>query len=190
MIEPVNNYVALLDACTVVPMPLCHTLLNLAEEPALYIPKWSEEILAEVERTLLKRNYSEGQVKRRLQAMRGSFEDAVVAGYEDLIPVMNNDPKDRHVLAAAVRAGAHVIVTQNIKHFPIEALQPYGISLATPDEFLSHQFHLEPGIVMEAIERQASDINSDVGTILKRLKLVAPSFVQAVTTARSDPRLI
>jgi predicted nucleic acid-binding protein len=186
MIEPINSYVAVLDACVLVPMPLCHTLLNLAEEPALYIPKWSEEILAEVSRVLLRLNRSEDQIKRRLTAMHTSFEDAVIEGYEDLIQVMKNDPKDRHVLAAAVRGGAHVIVTQNIKHFPLEALKPYGIARATADEFLCNQFYLEPGIAMEALEKQASDINSDVNSVLSKLKLSAPEFVRAIAVARGE----
>ena len=38
-----------------------------------------------------------------------------------------NDEKDRHVLAAAVKARASVIVTFNLKHFPPSALQPLGI---------------------------------------------------------------
>jgi hypothetical protein len=43
-----NEYAALLDACVLVPMCLCDTLLRLAEEPAMYRPLWSNEILQEV----------------------------------------------------------------------------------------------------------------------------------------------
>jgi hypothetical protein len=50
---------------------------------------------------------------------------AWIVRYEDLIPAMTNHPKDRHVLAAAVRAGAKVIVTYNIKDYPRSSLTPY-----------------------------------------------------------------
>jgi hypothetical protein len=43
-----NEYAAVLDACVLVPMPLCDTLLRLAEDPAMYRPLWSEAILTEV----------------------------------------------------------------------------------------------------------------------------------------------
>jgi len=180
MIEPINSYIAVLDACTLAPMPLCHTLLNLAEEPALYVPKWSERILEEVASSLRKFGRTEAQISRRLKAMRDSFEDAAVSGYEDLIPAMTNHEKDRHVLAVAVRAGAHVIVTQNEKHFRQESLDPYGICKATPDKFLCDQFHLEPSITLDAIDRQASDIRSSRGSVLEKLKIDAPRFVDMV----------
>ena len=48
-----DQYVVLLDACVLAPMPVCDTLLRLAEEPAFYAPKWSWEILEEVSRTLV-----------------------------------------------------------------------------------------------------------------------------------------
>jgi hypothetical protein len=56
-----------------------------------------------------------------------TFPDAMVTGYEALVPAMTNDPKDRHVLAAAVRADAAVIVTANLKDFPASALDPYDL---------------------------------------------------------------
>jgi len=44
--------IAVLDACVLVPMPLADTLLRLAEPPALFDARWSDEILNEVTRTL------------------------------------------------------------------------------------------------------------------------------------------
>ena len=43
-----NEYAVVLDACVLVPMPLCDTLLRLAEDPAMYRPLWSDKILQEV----------------------------------------------------------------------------------------------------------------------------------------------
>jgi hypothetical protein len=58
--------------------------------------------------------------------MQTVFEDACVTGYAELIPSMTNDAKDRHVLAAAVRTGAHAILTEKVKHFPAESVEPYN----------------------------------------------------------------
>lgn len=55
---------------------------------------------------------------------------------------MNNHYKDRHVLAAAVRERAEVIVTTNLKHFPDDALKPYQIKALHPDDFLLDQLDL------------------------------------------------
>jgi predicted nucleic acid-binding protein len=102
-------------------MPVADTLLRLAEQPHFYIPKWSQRVLKELERTLRdKFGYQQFQVNRRLAAMRNMFPDAMVTGHDDLIRAMTNDPRDRHVLAAAVRGGADAIVSNNVKHFPKE----------------------------------------------------------------------
>jgi hypothetical protein len=53
--------------------------------------------------------------------MEQAFPSAMVTGYEKMIDSMENDPKDRHVLAAAVKCGAHAIVSDNVKHFPLES---------------------------------------------------------------------
>ena len=103
----ISPFITVLDACVLAPMPVVDTLLRLAEEPAFYTPKWSPHILAEVERTLKSGfRYSETAVQRRIQAMKCTFPDAMVNGYEALIPSMTNHERDRHVLAAAVKCGA------------------------------------------------------------------------------------
>jgi len=87
---------------------------------------------------------TEAKADRRIGFMRAAFPDAEVTGYEDLIDSMTNHPKDRHVLAAAVRADAAVIVTANLKDFPRSALDPYDLDAMGPDDFLLNQLDLYP----------------------------------------------
>lgn len=116
MIALSNQCIAILDTCVLAPMPLCDTLLRLAEDPAFHIPRWTDDILRELRSTLVRMGYNESQATRRVTAMETAFEDARVTGYECLVASMTNDPKDRHVLAAAVRCGAHAIITDNVRH--------------------------------------------------------------------------
>jgi predicted nucleic acid-binding protein len=176
----INQYIAVLDACVLAPMPLADTLLRLAEEPAFYVPRWSREILDEVATTLAKFGYKEDQIKRRLGSMTAAFEDAMVTGYEELVGAMKNDPKDRHVLAAAVRTGAHAIVTNNKKHFPKDLLAPYGIECSTGDEFLVHQYHLDPDVFIETLGRQAATIGRPLPAHLAVLAKHAPAVAQLI----------
>jgi predicted nucleic acid-binding protein len=94
---------AFLDTCVLYPAYLCDTLLRLAEVSA-YRPLWSTQVLDELRRNLVERGLPPDRVDRRITQMTRSFPDAMVTGYESLIDGMSNDPKDRHVLAAAVRA--------------------------------------------------------------------------------------
>jgi hypothetical protein len=72
--------------------------------------------------------------------------DALVTGYEDLIPGLQlPDPDDRHVLAAAIRGHADVIVTINLRDFPSDTIRPFGIEAQHPDEFILHLLDLAPG---------------------------------------------
>lgn len=88
--------------------------------------------------------------------MRTHYEDATVRGWESLVSVMTNDPKDRHVLAAAVRAHAAAIVTFNLDDFPKDAVAPYGIEVIDPHTFLINQLTLEPGVVLDGLAQQAA----------------------------------
>jgi len=52
-------------------------------------------------------------------------------------PHMPNNPKDRHVLAAAVAAGATVVITTNIRDFSAGDAAGFRIAPQTPDDFLT-----------------------------------------------------
>jgi predicted nucleic acid-binding protein len=150
--------------------------LRLAEDPAFYMPRWSAVILDELRRVLLRMQYSNVQAERRIAAMQSAFEDACVTGYTELVASMANDHKDRHVLAAAVRAGAHAILTQNGKHFPAASVKPYSIDVITPDEFLARQFHIDRAVLEEKLCGQAKARGIPFDALVNRLAKWAPSL--------------
>jgi hypothetical protein len=53
------------------------------------------------------------------------------------------DPNDHHVLAAAIRCKAEVIVTFNLKDFPVSTLEAFDIEPQHPDEFIIDLWDLD-----------------------------------------------
>jgi hypothetical protein len=59
----------------------------------------------EVSRTLVNQwGLEPAKARRREEELRRHFPEAWVEGYKPLIDAMTNHPKDRHVLAVAVRS--------------------------------------------------------------------------------------
>ncbi|MGH2354899.1 MAG: PIN domain-containing protein [Chloroflexota bacterium] len=172
---------AVLDACVLFPAPLRDTLLRAAESPPLYLPCWSQDILDELIRNLVaqQRVTPEG-ARRLLAAMQANFPEAMVTGYRGLIEQMTNDPKDHHVVAAAVRAHAQVIVTHNLRHFPKRALEPYEIEARSPDDFLSDFFVANPQRMVELLAGQAADLRQPTTAeqVVARLEKQVPEFAK------------
>lgn len=174
-----NEYSAVLDACVLVPMALCDLLLRLAEEPALYRPLWSREILDEVESALqFKLGRSPEEVSRRTRQMNEAFPEALVGVPGELLLAVEciPDKNDRHVLAAAIIARANTIVTQNTKHFPAECLEKFGVLCQTAEDFLIHQYHLCPQILLDKIDDQAAGIAKDRKFVISSLRNSVPGF--------------
>lgn len=139
-----------LDACVLYPMHLRDVLLQAAAE-GLYQVYWSNEILDEATRNLVANLHVEATNAKRLVAtMAEAFPEAGVTDYEHLVSAMRTDPKDRHVVAAAVKAGAQVIVTENIRDF---ASMPDGIEAQRADDFLCNLFDLSPDRMLLALEK-------------------------------------
>ena len=175
------GYQAVIDACVLVNAALRDTLLRTAEPPRLYLPRWSKDILEEVRRTLENRlGVSPAQTAHLLDQLSLHFPDCCIEGYEALIPAMKNDPKDRHVLAAAVLTGAQTIVTFNVRHFPSSALEPWGVEAQTPDEFLVHQFYFDPGVVVAKLKEQAEAVRKNIDQLLEVHSRTVPTFAALV----------
>lgn len=134
--------------------------------------------MAEVTRNLIKQwNVAPERAKYREDELRKHFPEAWVEGYEKLIDVVDNDPKDRHVLAAAVKTGAEVIVTYNAKDFPRASLEPWGVERQGPTTFLRNLYDLDPALVVHKLYKQSESINLKLEELLSKLNKNVPGFV-------------
>lgn len=175
-----SSFLVVMDANVLVPAVLCDFVLRAASAD-MYRLVWTDDILDEVRRTLIiDLDKSVAQAGRRIAAMKAAFPEALITQHTPLIPAMTNDPKDRHVLAAAVASGAQVIVTSNISDFPAESLAPFSIETQTPDQFLTDLLDLDHEQVRNVLDRQAQALHNPpktVNDILNELARFAPNFV-------------
>lgn len=147
-----SNFTALFDACVLYPAPLRDLLLRLAATD-LFRARWTDRIHDEWIENLLenRKDLTADRLKRTRTLMNDSVPNCLVTGYEGLIDTLElPDPDDRHVLAAAIRCQAGVIVTFNLKDFPQEALDPYGLEAQHPDQFVLHLIDLNRSAVAGA----------------------------------------
>jgi predicted nucleic acid-binding protein len=151
---------AFLDANVLYPATLRSVLLELGRVKAFRI-LWSEQVHQEW-MAALKRRHPEIPPERiiRLRAIMNAYvEDATVTGHEPLIEGLRlPDPDDRHVLAAAIRGGANLIVTSNERDFPAAALVAHNIEAISPDRFLLRLLEQEPRLVLAALEADRADL--------------------------------
>lgn len=144
-----------LDACVLFPMYLRDTLLSTADE-GLYLPYWSQKILDEaIDNLIGGGKLSQEKAKNLENQIKLAFPEAMVEVPVGLEEAMTNDPKDRHVLAAAVTAGADIIVTNNLKDFRENDLAPWNIIAQSPDEFLSDLLDEYPDSIVDLLQQQS-----------------------------------
>lgn len=182
---------AVLDTCVLYPAHLRDTLLRQAER-GLFRALWSPDILDELRRNLVEAGIAELAVDRLLDEMRSAFPDASVTGYRALVDGLTCDPKDRHVLAAAVRADAAAIVTFNTADFPASSLEPFDLEALDPDTFLLDQLDLAPPAVLDELERQAAANRREPATVPALLDALeragVPAFADEVRRRLTAPQ--
>lgn len=158
-----SSFTVLYDANVLYSAPLRDLLMRLAVT-GLFRAKWTEEIHEEWTRNLLanRPDITQAQVDRIRQLMNDNVRDALVDGYQALVPAIEGLPdlNDRHILAAAIVGRAHVIVTYNLKDFPEAVLKPYGIDAQHPDEFVRHLIDLNENTVCAAVRKQRAALRN------------------------------
>lgn len=169
-----SSFAAVLDANVLYSYPLTSVLLELAEA-RLYRPVWSADLHAEWMRAVRRKRPDVGleKLERRRAAMDEALPDACVTGYARLIEALElPDPDDRHVLAAAIRARAEVIVTFNERHFPAAALAEFDIRTQHPDTFLRHLIDLAPSVFRARLAAAVSALKQPPMTVLEYIALL------------------
>jgi hypothetical protein len=110
--------------------------------------RWTDEIHNEWTRNLLKNNprVTTEQLERTRSLMDAAVRDCLVSGHSQLIDTLTlPDPGDRHVLAAAIHAGAGLIVTFNLLDFPLQTLAPHDVAPRHPDALFCELFDMAVG---------------------------------------------
>ena len=110
--------VAVFDACILYPFHLRNIIVQAAVD-RLVEARWTDEIHDEWIRNLAADTptipIERLQTTRRL--MNDALPGATISGYEDLVPTVNlPDPDDRHVVAAAIAAGASIILSRRSRN--------------------------------------------------------------------------
>jgi predicted nucleic acid-binding protein len=179
------TFVVIYDANVLYPSTLRDVLIRLAQT-GLVQAKWTETILDETFRALhTKRpDLDKGRLQRTRELMNLAVRDPLVTGFEPLIGSLHlPDLDDRHVLAAAIRARAQIIVTFNLRDFPTDVLSQWDVEAKHPDDFLVDQFHLDAISVHKAVQAVADSWQSPPGTVddvLDRLDLAGLPQTAAV----------
>ncbi|WP_395338338.1 PIN domain-containing protein [Ningiella sp. W23] len=148
------RFIALLDANVLYPAPLRDLLLRLAVAD-VFAARWTERIHNEWIRNVLKNRNDilPEQLERTRTLMNANVRDCLVFDYEELESSLSlPDTDDRHVLAAAIQCGAQAIVTFNLRDFPSDELDKYGIEAIHPDTFVQNQLDLHSGLVCHVVK--------------------------------------
>jgi hypothetical protein len=163
----VAGFTVFYDANVLYPAELRNLLMHLSLT-GLFRAKWSADVHEEWMRSLLKNrpDLTREKLERTRQLMDRATIDALVTGYEHLIPgLVLPDEDDRHVLAAAIRCGASLIVTCNLADFPAEALGPFDIEAQHLDEFILHLLDLATDRVIEAARNHRMSLKNPPKTV-------------------------
>jgi len=167
------RFTAVLDTNVIYPV-ITRDLLFWFAHYEMYTPKWSKHIFDEWKDVMLRRGVSSEEIGKRVQKASLAFPDALVKQYEGLIEVLDlPDEKDRHVLAAAIKTNADLVVSNNIKDFPEKILNSFGIKIKTADDFLTDLIDLNGETAIEAFKEMVLNKKNpdlDEYEVLKQLR--------------------
>lgn len=177
-------FVVVYDACVLYPAPLRDLLLRVART-GIVRARWSNAILDECFSNILanRPDLTREKLARTRELMVAAVPDCLVEGFEELIDGLDlPDPDDRHVLAAAVRAGAQTIVTFNLKDFPAALTEKYGVEAQHPDDFVYDLIDLAPAAVLGAVRGQLSALRNPPQTVSQLLDTLRGNGLEQTVT--------
>jgi len=162
-------------------------LIRIAQS-GLVQAKWTDQILDEMLSNLGEKrpDILADKLGVLRELMNRAVRDCLVTGYEPLVESLHlPDPDDRHVLAAAIKSSAQVIVTTNLKDFPEAELQPWNVEVKSPDDFVLDQITIDARIVYSCVREIANSRRNPPNTVEDVLaELERAGLVQSVAALR------
>ena len=150
------SFIVVYDSCVLHPAIVRDLLVRIGNS-GIVRTRWSERILDECFESILERrpDLNAAFLARPRELMCGAVPDCLVKGFEHLEASLDlPDEKDRHVLAAAIRANAQAIVTFNLRDFPDHVLERYDIEAKHPDDFILESIDIALAAVVRCITEQ------------------------------------
>lgn len=187
-----NRFTAFVDANVLVGALKRNLLLTLSEAGHFRV-RWSAAVLDETERAIenILGEKSEGDARARAakhrSAMERAFEDATVTDYGAFLSIGAQlpDPKDGHVLAAALKAEADVLVTDNLKHFPPDVLSPLGLDALSADVFIANTITLATASAIPALRKMRERFrNPEMDAERLLIRMEAVGLLETATSLR------
>lgn len=171
------RFTCVLDTNVIYPITIRDLLFWFARFD-LFTMKWSQHIFDEWADVMERKGVNKEEVDKRIAKAIKAFPNAFVENYEPLIEsLVLPDKEDRHVLAAAIKTNANVIVTSNLKDFPNDYLSTFGLTAKSADDFITDTIDLNPEVAINAfrkmvLHKRNPDLNEfEVLDVLRKNKL-------------------
>ena len=161
------HFTCVLDTNVIYPIEIRDVLFWFAFHE-LYTPKWSRHIFDEWREVMIRKAITPEEADKRIARANQAFPDALVTNYDALIDTLTlPDEKDRHILAAAIKVNANLIITNNLKDFPPDYLAAFGLAAKSADDFLTDTIDLNPPIAVQAFDDLVFNRKTPTSIILK-----------------------
>jgi predicted nucleic acid-binding protein len=187
-----TQFTVLFDACVLYPAPVRDILLELASK-GLFRGRWTKKIQEEWVRNLQKNrpDLNENQLARTCKFMNNSVLNCLVEDFEELESGISlPDPGDIHILAAAIKSQAQIIVTYNMKDFPVEIIKKFDIEAQHPDTFFRYQMELHLPAFLSCIKTIRSRLINPPRTANEYLFTLFPLIPQTVSILKQYENVI
>lgn len=147
------RFTCVLDTNVIYPIEIRDLLFWFAHFE-MFTPKWSSHIFYEWEDVMRRKGIPKSEIKKRSNLANLAFPDALAENYEPLIAGLSlPDENDCHVLAAAIKINANIIVTNNLKDFPEDYLSTFGLIAKSADDFIADIIDLNHAKAIEAFRK-------------------------------------
>lgn len=157
---PTSTPIVVLDANLLYPFQLRNLLVQFGVDGVI-APRWTARIHDEWIGNLIAAGRAPlDRLRRARDLMDRALPDADVQGWEQHMDgLVLPDLDDRHVLAAALAAGAGTILTMNLRDFPAPALATHSLQAVHPDRFLCELHDADPELVRASAEAAHANLS-------------------------------